>query len=359
MLTIALTYRNRDLAIVNRCFKSLKTQTNSNFKVVVVDYGSTAEYSQELEKLCIAYSFIHYIFVHAEGQLWNKSRAINIALKQCDTPLFCVADIDLLFHPEFIDRSFQLSKDYQVTYFQTGFLTKETTSENLNFTESEPHFLSTNEVTGITLYPTEILKSINGYDEFFHGWGAEDTDVHLRLKNAGHQVCFYDKEVLVKHQWHPKAYRTKASSYPFHTCLERINHQYMLQRQKLHISKANIGQPWGVLPSLEQKRELKKDVTILKLSNQSEEIDAFLVGVLPQLKRALKIQIHCVPKREETKQFLKQLFGKKSFKFYSLEQINNKCLETLIVHQRLAHYNFKTDWKSKTITLSISPYAEA
>ncbi|XCF07747.1 galactosyltransferase-related protein [Tamlana crocina] len=359
MLTIALTYRNRDLNIVSRCFQSLKAQSNSNFKVMVVDYGSTREYSQKLKRLCDAYNFISYIFVNAVGQLWNKSRSINIALKQCETPLFCVADIDLLFHPEFVDKSFEWSKNNQATYFQTGFLSKETTQKNLSFNESQPQFLSTNEVTGITLYQTELLKLINGYDEFYHGWGAEDTDVHLRLKNAGHQVCFYDKEVLVKHQWHPKAYRTKASSYPFHTGLERINHQYMLQRQQLHISKANIGQPWGVLPSLEQKRELKKDVTILKLSNQSEEIDALLVGLLPQLKTALKIQVHCVQKREETKQFLKQLFGKKSFKFYSLEQINNKCLETLIVHQRLALYNFKTDWKSKTITLSISPYAEA
>ncbi len=359
MLTIALTYRNRDLAIVNRCFKSLKAQTNSNFKVVVVDYGSTPEYSQELEKLCNSYTFINYIFVHAEGQLWNKSRAINIALKQCDTPLFCVADIDLLFHPEFIDRSFQLSKDYQVTYFQTGFLTKETTSENLNFTESEPHFLSTNEVTGITLYPTEILKSINGYDEFFHGWGAEDTDVHLRLKNAGYKVHFYDKRVLVKHQWHPKAYRTKASSYPFHTGLEGINHEYMLQRNQQRVSIANSGVAWGVLPTNKQLQELKKDLPILELTNRTQDIDAFLVGVLPQLKTALKVKIRCVPKKMAAEQFLKQLLGKKSFKFHSLEYINNTCLEMLIVNQRLALYDFKTDWEKQTITLSIIPYGQA
>ena len=46
------------------------------------------------------------------------------------------------------------------------------------------------EATGITLFPTEILKRMNGFDEFYHGWGAEDTDAHNRLKNLGLEFEF-------------------------------------------------------------------------------------------------------------------------------------------------------------------------
>lgn len=358
MLTLTLTYRNRDLSIVKRCLQSLQEQTHKNFKVVLVDYGSTPQYAKNLERLCKAFSFVNLITCPVVGQLWNKSRAINIALKQCTTPLFCVADIDLLFHPEFVNKSESLLKDSNTVYFQTGFLSEQTTEKALGFTRSEPQFLGNDEVTGISLYRTEILKSINGYDEFYHGWGAEDTDVHWRLKNAGHRVYFYQDEILVKHQWHPKTYRTKASRYPFHTRLERINHSYMLQRQRSGATQANTNMPWGLMPTKAQRQRLEEDLPELRLSNQCSDIDAFLVGVLPQLSAALKVQIQCVPQKERLKQRLKYYLGKKTLDYYDLETINNQCLEALIAHQRLALYHFKTHWKNQTITLSLCPYAE-
>ena len=83
----------------------------------------------------------------------------------------------------------------------------------------------------ILCFPTASLQKVNGFDEFYQGWGAEDTDAQIRMKNLGLEVVFYDREILVKHQWHPKVYRSKDSTHPYHSNLERINHAYMVQTE--------------------------------------------------------------------------------------------------------------------------------
>ena len=50
MVSIVLTYRNRDLETVKRCLVSLKVQTNRAFSVCLVNYGSSENYTFELEK---------------------------------------------------------------------------------------------------------------------------------------------------------------------------------------------------------------------------------------------------------------------------------------------------------------------
>ena len=251
MLSLVLTYRNRDLKIVKRCLGSLKIQSDQDFKVFLVNYGSSDKFTAEIEGLVKLYDFIDYIFVPTYGQLWNKSRAINIALKKCKTSYFLMGDIDLIYHPEMIEKCKQLVKNYEVVYFQYAFLDQKESLKDYDFFGFEASFLGNEEITGTTLYKTETLKKINGYDEFYHGWGAEDTDVHLRLKNAGHSVYFYDQEILVKHQWHPKQYRSKESEYPFHTNLEKINHRYMVLQNQHKITQANPEFEWGKMPDID------------------------------------------------------------------------------------------------------------
>ena len=194
MITITLTYRDRDLSIVTKCLDSLKTQSLSDFKVVLVDYGSQSEYVEALFILVKKYHFIKLIQCPVQGQLWNKSRALNIALKQCDTPYFFVGDLDMIYHPNFVKTLHNLKSEQNVTYFQVGFLSENESKQNKEFSDYNIAFKSTDEATRMTLYNTKILKSINGYDEFYHGWGSEDTDVHIRVLNAGNNVQSYPEK---------------------------------------------------------------------------------------------------------------------------------------------------------------------
>ncbi len=312
MITLVLTYRNRDLRIVKKCFDSLAEQSVKNFRVFLVDYGSEASFAILLVELVNTFPFIQLISCPVQGQLWNKCRAINIALTQATSPYFLVGDIDMLFRRDFIEEMNQLKSLKETVYFKVGFLSQKESEKQLAFHNYVSNHFSTEEATGITLYPTDLLKNINGYDEFYHCWGAEDSDVHIRLRNAGHEVRFYDKTVLLLHQWHPKEYRSKSSSNPFHSKLERINHSYMQSTDITKRIKVNLISEWGkiALASDYQKLLNEPDYTI-----EIQSIDVKVTALLAQLKNFesefVRVVIKEVSLQEKVKQRLKKSLGKK------------------------------------------------
>jgi predicted glycosyltransferase involved in capsule biosynthesis len=157
-----------------------------------------------------------------------------------------VGDVDMIFKSNFIDKACQLKEARKVIYFQVGFLSHSESLQNKDFSNYLINHFSTKDATGISMFPKSLLMEINGYDEFYHGWGSEDTDVHNRINKLGVPIHFYDSEVLLLHQWHEKSYRTLKSDYPFHTALERENQQYLEYMQTRCSSKATIGQDWGL-----------------------------------------------------------------------------------------------------------------
>jgi hypothetical protein len=351
MITLALTYRNRDLRIVKNCLDSLQHQTEKGFGVILVDYGSEALFANQLVEMVTNYPFIKLITCPVQGQLWNKSRAINIALKQTTTPYFMVGDIDLIFREDFMEKLYQFKPLEEAIYFQVGFLSEKESRDTKLFNDYSIKHTSSKEATGITLFATAILKNINGYDEFYHGWGAEDTDVHLRMQNGGYEVKFYDQEILMLHQWHPKSYRSNESKEPFHSRLEQINHQYI---QKIARSKkifANANYEWGILP----KRILFTATNTIALTNQNSEIDALLYGLLENDKgKNVIINITLHQEYNTIKSEIKKLLGKKHFTFYELQTINDLILGNIIAHYRSNYYEYEWNKEQNTIKLKIA-----
>lgn len=348
-----LTYRNRDLQIVENCLSSLAEQTIKTFKVVLVDYGSVEDYKNKLSLLVSKYSFIELIQCQTEQQLWNKSRAINIALKQCDTPYFFVGDIDMMYHLNFIETLINLQSEKDIIYFQVGFLSKEESQQNKTFDDYRISFKSNDEATGMTLYNTNILKSINGYDEFYHGWGTEDTDVHIRLKHAGFNIKFYTKSIFMLHQWHPKNYRTKNDIAPFHSSLEQINHEYLKLKHQTKNVKANLKFPWGIYNNNDYNDLSKTDLSF-NLTNKESEIKAFINNVLlVETNKFVRVSISEDEAYKTLKEIVKGLFGKKTIQFLDMQIINNMLLETIINNLRDKPYKFQYYRKNQTIHLTI------
>ena len=354
MLTLVLTNRNRDLRIVNNCLNSLKNQTNQAFNCILVDYGSDDIYVEQLKNLLAEHTEITFVSCKVSGQLWSKCRAINIALKASKTPYFMVGDIDLLFHPEFVNKAIALAKPEEVHYFQYGFLSKEESLLNKSFKDYQIDFKGNHEVTGTTMFPSEKLKALNGYDEFYHGWGAEDTDIHIRMKNAGLNVFFYDDEVLLKHQWHPKAYRRKSSIHPFHSQLERINHAYMNVTKASKRIIVNQDLEWGKLPNLNDYEKLKTPDISFSIKASNLELKAFL-GQLHNFKNeVVKVQIIDFSSTEKQKNSLKKFLSKKNIPMLDMETVNNIVLETIITKFRNNAYQYQFNRNTNTIVLTMS-----
>ncbi|KAA5822443.1 glycosyltransferase [Algibacter amylolyticus] len=328
-------------------------QTSNDFRVLLVDYGSHNNFSEALKTCVKKYSFIQRVYCPVEGQLWNKSRAINIALQQCDTPYFLVGDIDLIFHPDFIKIANKLASE-DVHYFKYSFLSQEESLKDKKFIDYKIDFEGNKEVTGTTLFSTAKLKSVNGYDEFYHGWGAEDTDIHIRLKNLGLKVHYYTESILLKHQWHPKAYRNKNSSSPFHSNLERVNHNYMYLTLNNKIVNANTNESWGCFPKEEDyEKLLNKPDFIIEIKPTDNDFSALLAHLKNCKGKIVEIKINQVDIKDKQRQNLKKLLKKKFYNYLDLEIINNLLLEEIIKNYRSKPYKYRFDRVSGSINLVI------
>jgi glycosyltransferase involved in cell wall biosynthesis len=354
MISLVLTNRNRDLRIIQNCLNSLENQSDKDFEWFLVDYGSTEPYLKELEKLIVLYPQIHFISCPTSGQLWSKCRSINIALQKATQSYFVVGDIDLIFHPNYIHTLKSLAHSNTVHYFQYGFLSEKESLKKQPFEDYVIDFNGNEEVTGNTMFPTEALKSINGFDEFYQGWGAEDTDAHIRMQHLGLQLAFYDEQILVKHQWHPKAYRSKKSTHPYHSQLERINHAYMIQTQTNKRTLVNQHQRWGQVTNEDAYQKLQFPAKKIIITSSSLQVNALLAQFKNFNNEVIEIKINDLPSREKNKNFIKKIIGKKVTPFYDMEYVNNLVLEEIIKNYRNCPYQYSYNRQTKKIVLVLN-----
>lgn len=353
-LTIVIPNRSRNLKTVERSVSSIVPQLNAQTKLVLVDYGSPVDYQKELAILIQSFSNVELILCPTQGQLWNKSRCINMVLKNCETSHFMVCDMDMIWNPEFLKKEGTAFSLEESVYFSVGIMTQEESVLEKTFEAYEIKFQTNEEATGITVFPTEHLKSINGFDEFYHGWGSEDTDVHVRLRNAGYEVRFRESEVNFKHQWHKKSYRSKESKLPYHIGLERINHAYFKMNKATQKVKANEAQEWGKDCELEDYKALMQPFLSLNVPATQEEVHAlthYLKGI--DKDGVIKIEVQEHADYKSVKSILKKTTGKKTPGFIALEKANEVLLEAIIMNHRNCAYNYSFDRQNKLIEFSI------
>lgn len=354
MITLVLTNRNREIRIVKNCLDSLQNQSDKDFEWYLVDYGSQEDYLIKLKALVANYSKVNLITCQTSGQLWSKCRSINIVVKKATQPFFVVGDIDLIFHPTYISTLKKVANEKQVHYFQYGFLSEQESLKNKKFDDYIVDFKGYEEVTGNTMFPTVALRNVNGFDEFYQGWGAEDTDAHIRMQNLGLEIVFYNKEILVKHQWHPKTYRSKESTNPYHSYLERINHEYMINTQSAKRTKVNQNLEWGKPTNEDDYKKLLNPTFTFNLDNSVLKTDAILAQFNNFQQEVVKFVITKVNIQEKFKNKIKKIVGKKFQPYYEMEDLNNLLLEEIIKNYRNCPYNYSFNRQTNTIILVIN-----
>lgn len=356
MITVVITYRNRDIHIVKNCLDSFQMQTSQQFQIVLTNYGSEDHYNDALNKLLQSYPKVHYHYFPTQGMLWNKAKQINFAVQHYPATYVLVADVDMMFHPEFIQKCNAYLQQHSVVYFKVGYLGKGVAEQALAFEQYPIQNFSNHEATGITILPQELFTRIGGMEEFFHGWGSEDTELHYRLQNNGFSPFFVDKEVLVLHQWHPKNYRSKKTRDLFHGSLEQINWQYANQVKQSNKKKGNLYHSIGILPT----EVNKADAITIQLSNRAMEVDALLKGSLDWLQQPYEIIIHQHPDGDWTKMMLKKVLGKKVYPTYAMPKVKELLIELVIQHHFGLYYQLQcTNTYCKLVTIPIIKRSEA
>lgn len=356
MITILYTYRDKDLTRIKNSLLSLQKQTMQSFDVLFIDYGSTNFYREAISELLKQFPKISYHYSYVEKQPWSRAKAINIGIKLLKTPYVFVADIDMVFKQDFIEKLLIHVKPNQSTYFKVGFLDKQVTDFSIEFESIPVAFESEIGAQGLSLFAVQALNEINGFDEFYHFWGAEDADIHIRLQNAGYEVFFYKSEILMLHQWHP-SYRSeeqkKISQALQLSGVVQLNHQHLkdaIAQMKTKVNETN----WGYSISQQEYNLLQTQKKTVVISNKKEEIEHFLYFTLKQNTTSrTEYLFQLDPKQNSLKQRMKKIFRKKVPLYYSLKQINDLLFLNLISSPELKNYAYQVAPDLKSISLTL------
>ncbi len=169
-------------------------------------------------------------------------------------------------------------------YFKVGFISQEESKKNQPFDNYEISFSSEVGAQGLSLFAIEALKNVRGFGEFLHFWGAED--LHNRLTQAGYQVEFFEKELLMLHRWHPtfrsleRDFLTKEMQIK---AISKLNEQSFLKNRDKKLVGVN-SENWGMAISKEEYDALLNVRISNVIWNMKEYLHHFLFAELPRLK---------------------------------------------------------------------------
>ncbi|AWK02992.1 glycosyl transferase [Flavobacterium crocinum] len=357
MITIIYPYRNRELNRITNSLNSLSTQSNKNFCVIFVDYGSDFDISESVQELLIGYNFVEYIHSFHNNQPWSRSKAINIGLRFTKTEYVFIADIDIIFHHNFIAHLFELKKENDNIYFQVGYLSEDESKKLKEFDNYNITSKSIPEGKGLSLFNLNCLLAIGGFDEFFHFWGAEDEDVHSRLIIAGFSPIFYNHEILLLHQWHQTF---ESLEHQKLTIQLGFSDAFNLNKKKLRFNQSyNILKPnnenWGKLISEDDFKILNSHLDSIILLNKKDVVENFLDIVLPNTKDRIINVVFKEDKYQSTLSYkIKSFLGIKVHDYYSLKQINDLLLKTLLIYYKDSQFNYRVSSDLKSVQLKIN-----
>ncbi|UYW00512.1 glycosyltransferase family 2 protein [Flavobacterium agricola] len=336
MITIITTFKNRELERVNKHLESLTKQINKNFKIVFIDYGSDIPLNISNNNQ------LQYFYLEVKNQPFNKSKAINYVIKNIvDTKFIFIADVDMIFAPNFIDKCYELSLEYQAFYFQVAYLKPKISDCKNIFNPINFSNLSNESATGMMFFKTKDIVRLGGYDEFMHFYGAEDTDVFLRLKKIGINAYFYNENnVLMAHQWHKKfieSYTKKISQHLQLSEVWRLNQIKKNNNRDCDIINVN-GDNWGNIHSNDHLK-----VNFVEVFTYTEYIDFWLFYKIHNLNKGQEIALVFREPIEDSflKKYFKKILNISTKRFYTLKQVNDLLLLQIISHLHNNPYSIK------------------
>ncbi len=218
MLSLIIPYRNRDVVRVTNCLNSLAAQTHTNFEVVLVDNGSDVLISSQINELASKYNFCTYIYLNTCGLIWNKSYAINVGVNIAKGNTIMIVDVDLLFAPNFLQQIATLNFDNRYYNYKCLYLPQNYAIEHYNWAVDNSAQLSNSGLsTGLVIASKKDFENINGYDEYYQGWGLEDDDFCNRLNATGLTQTYLNHQQYVSlHQYHPVSYANVPTTWYTH-----------------------------------------------------------------------------------------------------------------------------------------------
>jgi len=341
-ITIIFAYRNRNIQRIKLSLNSLELQSEKEFEVQFIDFGSTSKYVDDIAKVTEKFAFVNYHYIAHEGLLWNKSKALNFGINISNTEYIVLADVDVLFATNFVETCIQLAKSQQFSLFKIGYLPRTLNSKVIKkskFLDLKPTHIG--DTFGIGLFSKAALVKVRGLDTFFHFFGSEDEDLNSRLQKAGFEKhrC---EETLLLHQWHPRYPKKKDKELtiiPRLTNIQRINQRHFHWQRDKSISIPKHSENWYQIVSKVELEKLKTVDEQFEIHNIKSHVVHFLqIGLPSYSNKVVEVVFRIDPYYNSTKYKVKKVLNKISQPYISLKEINDLILKEIIF--KYLHHNY-------------------
>ncbi len=217
-ISVVIGVRNRLDYRLENALKSIRNQDyfQDMIEIILVDYGSDISFVEKFKKLCNRFD-ADYIRVD-NVNVWNRSHALNIGIKKCNTKYVLCSDVDIIFEKNYFYECLkELQRDsMQIVWRDMLDLFERDISEGFDVVKGYD-FLKKKSVLrakieksnysfglGIIFTLKKHFFEIRGYDEYYTYWGCEDDDIAKRFKMCGLKFKNISDRASYLHQWHPK-----------------------------------------------------------------------------------------------------------------------------------------------------------
>lgn len=228
--TLILSTYNRPDALA-LCLESILHQSVLPEEVIVGDDGSKEETCQLIKDYQKKFP-VPLIHVWQEDEGFRLAKARNKCLAKAKYEYIIQIDGDLILHRDFVkdhlsfackgcyvkggrvnitksltDKLCAKGKYFQPNFFTWGLMRRENSLHLPSIARSLAPRRKTTPGLGCNMsFWREDALRINGYDEFYVGWGGEDFDFGMRLSNSGLQKLALKFAGIVFHLWHNDLY---------------------------------------------------------------------------------------------------------------------------------------------------------
>jgi len=192
-----------------KCIDSIKKNTNTPYKILVIDNASSDKTVKELRK-------DPSIFHIENSYNLGFSKGFNIGLMLIDTPYFVLSNSDVVVTENWLTTMIEhikLDKDLMLLGPRTNFITGPQKIKNVPYKDeteleayaesrlmyrSEPITYFPRIVFFFTLFKSEVLRKVGYLDEIYGKGNFEDDDYCMRVA-AQKLKSAYDNTVFIHH----------------------------------------------------------------------------------------------------------------------------------------------------------------
>jgi glycosyltransferase involved in cell wall biosynthesis len=263
LISVIVTTYNWPAAL-NLCLESLFVQNDNNFEIIIADDGSSPA-NLKLNQAYCADGPVSIGYIHHDDHGFRAGTIRNKAVAQSKGEYLLFIDGDCVLLNDFIARHRQLaepgcfvpgnrvllSETYTqaviaeqillhqkpLSYFIALWLQNKTNRISaflrlpLGFLRGlQPKKWQKAMTCNLAMWKSDFLR-VNGFDEFFEGWGYEDSDLVIRLIHAGIKRKEGRFAVPLLHLWHPQNDKSKQDT-NYQRLMERLNNEDFIRAKK-------------------------------------------------------------------------------------------------------------------------------